>query len=156
MGYIEEIRSLVGDRPLIMVGATALILDENGRLLMMRRTDNACWGVPGGAMEPGESLEETLRRETWEETGLEIVQMALHGVFSGRELYYQYPNGDQVYVVTAVYLIPQVRGDIQINRDEHSEWQYFDIHDLPEDISPPIKPILKSYISPSLPRQYDH
>jgi len=148
MGYVEEIRALIGNRPLILVGSSALILNENGRLLLMKRTDNGCWGIPGGSMEPGESLEETIKRETLEETGLEIGAMSLYRIFSGLELYYQYPNGDQVYVVTAVFLTRDVRGTIKINQEEHSEWQFCDLPHLPQDISPPIKPILQAFINP--------
>ena len=68
--YIRELRQLVGNRPLIMTGAAVLVTDEQGRLLLLRRTDNGCWGIPGGAMEPGETLEQTALRETQEETGL--------------------------------------------------------------------------------------
>ena len=87
MGYIEELRALIGHRPIIMVGATVLITDFKGRLLLMRRLDNSCWGVPGGSMEPGESLEQTAQREAREETGLEIGKMSLFGIFSGPELF---------------------------------------------------------------------
>jgi 8-oxo-dGTP pyrophosphatase MutT (NUDIX family) len=83
MGYIDELGSLVGGRPLIMAGAAVLILNRRGHLLMMKRTDNGCWGIPGGAMEPGESLEETAIREAGEELGIDIRQMDLFGVFSG-------------------------------------------------------------------------
>ena len=54
-------------------------------------------------MDPGESLEETARREVMEEVGLEVDELKLMNVFSGPEQYYQYPNGDQVFNVTAVY-----------------------------------------------------
>ena len=64
MGYIEELRKLIGNYPIILVGAAALILDQQDRLLLLRRTDNGCWGIPGGAMEPGESLADTVKRET--------------------------------------------------------------------------------------------
>jgi len=62
MSYIEELRSGVGNRPLIMVGAAVGVSDYRGRLLLIRRTDNGCWGLPGGFMEPGERLEDTVRR----------------------------------------------------------------------------------------------
>ena len=52
MGYIQELRQLVGRRPIIMVGATVLVINQYDELLMMRRTDNGCWGVPSGALEP--------------------------------------------------------------------------------------------------------
>jgi 8-oxo-dGTP pyrophosphatase MutT (NUDIX family) len=91
MSYIQELRRALGNIPIIMVGATVLVLNCEKELLMLRRTDNDCWGVPGGAMEPGEHIEDTARRETREETGLEV-RSWLFNVFSA-ELYYRYPNG---------------------------------------------------------------
>ena len=57
MGYIQELRQFMGSKPIIMVGAGVLILNQQNRLLMINRTDNDSWGIPGGAMELGESLE---------------------------------------------------------------------------------------------------
>ena len=145
MGYIEELRVLIGHRPIIMVGATVLITDFKGRLLLIRRHDNSCWGVPGGSMEPGESLEQTARRETREETRLEIGKMSLFGVFSGPELFYEYPNGDQVYNVSVVYLTNDAKGEIKLNPFEHTEIHFFEVENLPSPLSPPVKPIIQSY-----------
>lgn len=142
MGYMQELRHLVGNRPLIMVGATLLALNQHNQLLMLRRTDNGCWGVPGGAMEPGESLEDTVKRETREEAGIEVTDLELFGVYSGQELYYQYPNGAEVYNVSVAYLTRNIGAAIVVNLDEHSEYQYFSIRHLPENVSPPIRPIL--------------
>jgi ADP-ribose pyrophosphatase YjhB (NUDIX family) len=111
---------------------------------MMRRTDSGHWGIPGGAVELGEVIEEAAKRETREETNLEIVEMSLFGVFSGPGLYYQYPNGDEVYNVSIVYLSRNWRGEIKLN-DEHSEWNWFPANNLPQDISPPIKTILDQF-----------
>jgi 8-oxo-dGTP pyrophosphatase MutT (NUDIX family) len=142
MDYIRKMRERIGHEPLLLVGAAVLLI-KDGRLLMMRRTDNHAWGIPGGALEPGETLEETARRETLEETGLVVVKLSLFDVFSGAELYYRYPNGDEVYNVTAAYLAEEVDGEIQLSPAEHSEYGFFPLHDLPEKISPPIMPILK-------------
>lgn len=90
MDYILQLRQYIGHRPILMVGAAVLVLDQQDRLLMMKRSDNGCWGLPGGATEPGEVVEEAARRETLEETNLEIGKMSLFGVFSGPELYYKY------------------------------------------------------------------
>ena len=62
MGYIQQLRELVGFRPIIMVGTGVLLLKEK-EVLLQRRRDNGLWGIPGGSLEPGESLEETARRE---------------------------------------------------------------------------------------------
>ncbi|MBI2332179.1 MAG: NUDIX domain-containing protein, partial [Chloroflexi bacterium] len=120
-----------------------LVLDSNHRLLMMRRSDSDNWGVPGGAMELGESTEQTARRELLEETGLEVDELSLFGVFSGKELYYRYPSGEEVYNVSIVYLAHVTEETIQFLDGEHYASQYFDLADLPENVSPPIKPILR-------------
>ena len=143
MEYINGLRKYVGNQPLLMVGSTVLVLNFQNQLLMMKRSDTGCWGVPGGAMELGETTEETARRELLEETGLEISELTLFGVFSGKELYYRYPSGEEVYNVSIVYLARDVRGIIKLSDGEHREFKYFDLSQLPENISPPIKPILK-------------
>lgn len=143
MGYIEELRSRVGNYPLIMVGAAVSIVDIKGRVLLLRRTDNGCWGLPGGAMEPGETLEEAALRETREETGLALPRLSLLGVFSGPELHYRYPNGAEVFNVTAVYTAPHGGGSIVLDPAEHTEYAYFELSNLPADISPPLRPVLR-------------
>ncbi len=143
--YIRQLRQKIGHHPLIITGATALIFNEQGELLMLLRTDNGCWGVPGGAMEPGEHLEDTVKRETLEETGLCIESLTLFDVFSGLELYYVYPNGDITYNVSVVYAIHEASGEIRLNLHEHTQWKYFSLGQLPENISPPIKAILEKY-----------
>src|SRR5690349_7511712 len=144
MDYILQLRQYIGHRPILMVGAATLVLDEQGRLLLMKRSDNGCWGPPGGATEPSEVVEEAAKRETLEETGLEIEEMSLFGVFSGPELYYKYPNGDEVYNVTVMYLSHDWHGEVKLN-DEHTEWCWFAAKEIPEEFSPPIKPILERF-----------
>lgn len=146
MDYILQLRQYVGHRPILLVGAGIFVLDQQDRLLLMKRSDNGCWGIPGGATEPGEVLEEAAKRETWEETGIEIGEISLFGVFSGPELYYKYPNGDEVYNVSIIYLSHDWRGEIKTN-EEHTEWKWFAAQEIPDDISPPIKPIIEQFKS---------
>jgi len=142
--YIQSLRQHIGHAPILMVGAAILIVDDQNRLLLLKRSDSGCWGPPGGATEPGEVVEEAARRETLEETGLQVREMSLFGVFSGPELYYKYPNGDEVYNVTIVYLSYDVSGDIHLN-DEHTEWRWFTTDEIPENISPPIIPVIEQF-----------
>jgi 8-oxo-dGTP pyrophosphatase MutT (NUDIX family) len=144
MDYILQLRQLVGHRPILIVGASALIVDAEGRLLLLKRSDNDCWGIPGGGVEPGEFVEAAARREAREETGLELGEMALFGVFSGPELYYVYPNGDETYNVIITYITHQAHGAVRIN-DEHTDWRWFTPADIPEDLSPPIRPIIQQF-----------
>lgn len=72
MGYIEDMRNLVGNQPLILIGSHAIILNEKNQILMQLRTDFNRWGIIGGALEYNETLEDALKREVYEETGLNI------------------------------------------------------------------------------------
>lgn len=119
MDYIQELRSLVGHRPLIVVSAGVLIFDDVGRVLLQFRYDGQ-WGIPGGAMELGESLEETARREVREETGLEVGTLAMVAVHSGPEYFHRYPNGDEVFVVIAIYETRDTHGFLVADGARHA------------------------------------
>ena len=70
MGYILDLRKIVGHRPLIQVGAGIIVEDDKGRVLLQLRADNHCWGYCGGSIEPDEKVEDAAKRELFEETGL--------------------------------------------------------------------------------------
>jgi 8-oxo-dGTP pyrophosphatase MutT (NUDIX family) len=129
--YIEDLRELVGHRPLILPGTHVYLLDEMGRVLLMKRTDTGGWGLPGGFMEPGETLEEAARREVLEETGLTVGDLALIRVFSGPECYYRYPNGDEVYSVLAAYSTRDFHGTLAQQSAEASELAFFGLREQP-------------------------
>lgn len=146
MDYIRELRQYIGQRPILMVGAAILVVDHENRLLLMKRSDSGCWGPPGGAAELGEYVEAAAKRETLEETSLEVGEMSLFGVFSGPELFYRYPNGDEVYNVTIVYLSRDWRGEVQLDH-EHTEFRWFPASEIPaaQEISPPILPVIEQF-----------
>jgi 8-oxo-dGTP pyrophosphatase MutT (NUDIX family) len=128
--YVKELRALVGQRPLILPASIVLLLDSKGNILLQRRADDGKWGIPGGAMEPGESYEETAEREVLEETGLTIRSMKLYHVFSGKEYFNQYPNGDQAYNALATFVCTDYDGRLQSD-SESLELQFFPLDQLP-------------------------
>src|SRR5215472_9340033 len=69
------------DTPRHSVSVAAVITDDHGRALLIQRRDNGHWEPPGGLLELGETIEDGLRREVREETGLEIDPVALTGVY---------------------------------------------------------------------------
>ena len=69
MGYIMNLREIVGHSPLIGVGATTLVFNNKNELLLNLRSDTNTWGIPGGSLELFETIEETAIRELKEETG---------------------------------------------------------------------------------------
>lgn len=143
MGYIMELRKLVGSRPLIMAGSCVLVFNEQGHLLLQRRTDSLDWGTLGGSLEPGESLEEAAARELYEEAGLTAGAYKLITVFSGQDMYYKYPHGDEVYNVMAVYEATEIQGEPTVMDDEGLELRYFDLSMPVPEINPFTEYVLK-------------
>ncbi len=108
--YMMDLRSVLGSRPIFQNGASVIVINENNELLLGLRSDNKCWGYAGGSIELGENLEQAAARELFEEFGIKSNALELFGVFSGPELYYKYPNGDEVYNIDTVYLCKDYSG----------------------------------------------
>lgn len=141
-----DLRKVIGSRPLIMVGAGVLLIRDNSLLLQLR-TDNRCWGLPGGSMEPGESLEEVAKRELFEEVGVHALQLEFFDVFSGKEYYFRYPNGDEVYNVVAVYICKEFEGEFTLDPNEVAEVRFFAFDELPAQLHSPDVPIIQAFIN---------
>jgi ADP-ribose pyrophosphatase YjhB (NUDIX family) len=120
----------VEHRPIILASAELMILESEDRILLQRRTDNGQWAIPGGIMEPGETFEETARRETREEVGLDLGELQFFTLLSGPDFYFKYPNGDEVYNVTAVYIARQFSGTL-VSDGESSEFGFYPLDELP-------------------------
>lgn len=147
MGYIMELRKLVGSRPLIMVGACVILLNNEKEILLQLRNDNKCWGLAGGSLELGETLEQVAKRELFEETGLVAKRLELFHVYSGEEFYYKYPHGDEVYNVVSVYICSEFEGELRRGENEVQALKFFKLDALPQNINPPDVPIINEYIS---------
>lgn len=135
MSYIKDLRKYVGHNPILTAGVGLLVFNENQEILMQLRTDYNAWGFPGGAMELGESFEETAVRELKEETNLEIDELKLIKVLSGKDTYREYPNGDKLYDITGVFVVKKYHGELKINDDESKKLGWFSLDKLPENIT---------------------
>lgn len=95
MARIDHYRS--SDAPAansIVVAVTAFIQDETGRLLLIRRTDNDLYAIPGGALELGETLTQTVQREIMEETGIQVEVTGLIGIYSNPDHVIEFTDGE--------------------------------------------------------------
>ena len=136
MGYIMDLRKFVGHSPLIQVGASVILEDGQGRILLQLRTDNRRWSFSAaGSMEPGEAAEDTARRELLEETGLTAHTLELYGVYSGPEEHDVYPNGDEVYNVVFAYACRDWSGTLACQEGEVEDLQFFALDQLPAALS---------------------
>ncbi|MGN0666591.1 MAG: NUDIX hydrolase [Huintestinicola sp.] len=147
MDYLHELRSKIGHMPIMYPAASVIAVDENGRILLQRRVDNGKWSYCGGGIELYEKTDDAARRELYEETGLIADELELFGVFSGEELHYIYPNGDEVSVVDILYICRKWHGELKCQPEEVSELRFFDIDSIPAEISPPTRMPLNEYIS---------
>ncbi|MEU7615587.1 NUDIX domain-containing protein [Micromonospora rifamycinica] len=78
----------------IVVAVSVFVRDEQARVLLIRRTDNGLWSLPGGGQEIGESVAETAVRETREETGIRVEVTGMVGVYSDPGHVIEYSDGE--------------------------------------------------------------
>lgn len=145
--YIMDLRKIVGHRPLLQVGASVIVEDQQGRILLQLRSDNHCWGYPGGSVELDEVVEEAAKRELFEETGLVAKRLSLFGIFSGPQTHYMYPNGDEVSNVEIVYVCKDYSGELRCQDGEVDALSFFEKDRIPDNLFSAIQPALKAYIA---------
>lgn len=152
--YVKTMRSMIGTKPLLICGASVIVI-RDGHILLQKRKDNGCWGYHGGCLELGERLEDAAKRELYEETGLKVNSMKLYGVFSGPELHYVYPHGDEVYNVDTVYICDDFEGELSADPVEVSELRWFPLNEVPENLSPPVRGIIREFIRQRLSKAFE-
>ena len=145
MGYIKDMRNLVGNRPLILIGSHAIILNEKNEILLQLRTDFNRWSIIGGALEYNETLEDALKREVYEETGLFIKNPELFRTYSGPDYFQIYPNGDQVHGVLVVYICREFNGELVCDQTESKALRFFSLDELPSNLPSVIERIIKEF-----------
>lgn len=145
MGYIADIREKVGKDPIFMPGGGIFFIDEQGRALLQKRLDNGLWAGTGGALDLGETFEDAARREAYEELRLVPGSMTLLNTYSGESQHYTYPNGDEVYVIAAIYICEDYEGTLTIDPEECLDARFFTMDELPSDdaLHPPDRPMVK-------------
>lgn len=150
MGYIMDLRKELPNphRPLIMCSAGVIIIDNLGRILLQLRTDNNKWGLPGGSLELGESFQEAAIREAYEEVGLKVKSLELFNVYSGECCYNKYPNGDEIYNASSIFVTAEYEGDVVLDDEESANAIFFYKHEIPslENINPPDRVVIKDII----------
>jgi 8-oxo-dGTP pyrophosphatase MutT (NUDIX family) len=114
----------------ISPGCSALIFDPTGqKILLTRRTDNGRWCLPGGRMDPGESIEETCVREVWEETGLRVRVIKLLGLYSSPHFIIKYADGNRWQVFSVSFQAEITGGELGLS-DETTEVGYFTLAEI--------------------------
>lgn len=127
--YIKNLRKKVGHEPLILNFAGGVLVNDQDEILLQKRSDFKSWGLPGGALEFGESAKQACVREFLEETGLKVKVKSLLGISTDFIQYY--PNGDVAQAVVIVFLVEQVDKATDRFDAETVDLKYFSKDNLP-------------------------
>jgi ADP-ribose pyrophosphatase YjhB (NUDIX family) len=95
------------------VSVAGVIVDDDGRALIVQRRDNGHWEPPGGILEHGETIEDGLRREVYEETGLKVEPVRLTGIYQNM----------QRHIVALVFRCRAVGGQL-VENDEAAAFHW--------------------------------
>lgn len=130
--YLRSLREKVGTAPVMITAVTALVFDDNGRVLLHRARDDGRWHTVGGSIDPNEEPADAAAREALEETGLQIEPLRVVGVYCDPPV--TYPNGDVVLYTSIAFACRVVAGTLHVADDESLEIRFFDVTELPESL----------------------
>lgn len=126
----------------VRIGVGVVIKRPDGKILLEQRADCGMWGLPGGRIEPGETVEAAAHREVFEETGLEIVLEKLIGIYSEPQhrIVKYLDNGDIVHLVDVVVEAKVSGGQLECS-SESLDLQFFSPESLPMVVPPAERPL---------------
>lgn len=116
-------------------------------MLMQQRSDSGQWGFPGGFMDLGESVQDTARREVYEETGLTLDELELFGIYSGPQHDKTFSNGDELSIVLVTFICRQYTGELVRSNEESMENSFYSLEELPENIFTAHKMLIDDLLS---------
>lgn len=108
----------------LVPAASAIITNTSGHILLLRRSDNQLWALPGGTMEIGENISQTVVREVQEETGLLVKPERIVGIYSNPKHVVAYPDGEVRQEFSVCFTCTIVGGELRTS-EESSELGFF-------------------------------
>lgn len=118
--YIKKIRTKIGNDTFIHPAARIIVENENKEILVIQRTDNGKIGIPAGSLEEGETIEECIKREVMEETGIKILDLEVIGISTNPATEsVEYQNGDKIQYFTVEFFSNNWEGTIEVH--DHKE-----------------------------------
>jgi 8-oxo-dGTP diphosphatase len=127
--YVARLREHIGHDLILLPGVGAVVRDDQGRVLLLKRADDGRWSLPAGMVEPEEQPADAVLREIVEETGVLAEVQSLAGV-SKQPV--RYPNGDHCEYMVVWFRCRAVGGAPRPDGDESVEVGWFDPDALPE------------------------
>jgi ADP-ribose pyrophosphatase YjhB (NUDIX family) len=115
----------------IVCAVSGVLPDDHDRILLIRRTDNGYWSIPGGGVEPGESVGQAVTREVKEETGIDCQVTRLVGIYSNPNHIAAYDDGEVRQEFSICFTARMLRGTIRTS-GESSDVRFVAFDDLAE------------------------
>ncbi|MCK0090996.1 NUDIX domain-containing protein [Rhodococcus sp. HNM0563] len=131
--FVAALRTHVGHDPLWLSGVSAIVLDDDGRVLLTCRADNGKWAVVSGILEPGEEPAAAAVREVAEETGVDAEILRLTSVDVTEPI--TYPNGDVAQYLDVSFVMRATGGSARVADDENLEVAWFAPDELPTPLA---------------------
>lgn len=128
--FIRTIRASAGHQLLWLPGVSAVVFDDEGRVLLGQRADNHRWAVISGMPDPGEQPAVCAVREVYEETAVRCVPERIVLVKSGKPVTFE--NGDICQFMDITFRCRAVGGEAAVNDDESLQVGWFDVDALPK------------------------
>ena len=128
--FVRRLRERVGTELLWLPGVSAVVVDDDGRVLLGRRVDNGRWAVISGILEPGEQPAVAAAREVLEETGVTVEVQGLAAAVTDDHVV-EYPNGDRAQYLDLTFACRPVAGTARVADDESTDVGWFSPDDLP-------------------------
>lgn len=122
---------MVGNQMLIIPAARGVLFNQKGQVLLVRRSDNDEWAMPAGSIELGESIYDCLKREVWEETGLDVISAHPIAIYTDPRYNFKTMFGGEHQMFTVVFLVNEWIGKRQKETDETIDARFFDLGNLP-------------------------
>jgi ADP-ribose pyrophosphatase YjhB (NUDIX family) len=130
--YISRIRKLAGHELLMVPAVVGRIVNENDEILLVQNRATGSWSIPGGYVEPDETVERAIAREIEEETGYIIKPVHLIGIYSTPEYDLTYPNKDKVHPITFFFQCRILEKKKALDEEEIKQAKFFAQNKVPQ------------------------
>jgi ADP-ribose pyrophosphatase YjhB (NUDIX family) len=135
----------------LVVGSSAVVTDDEGRILLQRRTDSGNWALPGGAMDIGETFAQSAIREVKEETGFDVRIDRIIGIYSDPAHVFAYDDGEVRQEFSICLACTIVGGTLHIS-SESTAVEFFPVEALPDlHMHESIRTRIRDYFEDELP-----
>ncbi|MDQ0899156.1 MULTISPECIES: NUDIX domain-containing protein [unclassified Paenibacillus] len=131
--YLGKLRKVIGTQKIIVNSVRAILFDDEGRALFIKRRGDKKWGIPAGAMELDESVFDAMKREVKEETGLDVLKATLTAIYSTPTTQTFIDRwGNEHHIIEYLFQVDEWTGTLDKVTDESVDAKFYPLDNLPE------------------------